>query len=157
MSSLWSLILGKVLSNLRVAEDSGFCSHTLQRFPWALLKLHYWDEQLFNTYTCMHTSPPRSYTVSQTLNDFLLLGPKFKIFKTIHSEEINSPKVSEGAFKPQGTSAHWEDAFTSKQHDYKRIDRPARLQHDLCCIFLICSLGVGVLPHMTCSCLWKPQ
>lgn len=110
-------------------------------------------EQLFNTYTRMHTPPPRSYTVSQTLNDFLLLGPKFKIFKTIHSEEINSPKVSEGAFKPQGTSAHWEGAFPSKQHDCKRSDRPARLQHHSCCTFLICSLGVGVLPHVTCSCL----
>lgn len=51
----------------------------------------------------MHAHPPSSYTVSQTLNDFLLLGSKFKIFKTIRSEEINSPKVSEGAFKPKGT------------------------------------------------------
>lgn len=98
---------------------------------------------LIHIHACTH---PSLYTVSQTLNDFLLLGPKFKIFKAIHSEEINSPKVSEGIFKPRGTSL--KHIGKIHLHLNSIITSAAMGQQDPCCIFLICSLGVrGATSH----------
>lgn len=71
-----SLIYWVALSDWRVADDPAFCSYTRHNFPWAVSK----PLLLFIPQPPPPIDPVYTLWV-KPLNDFLLLGPEFKILK----------------------------------------------------------------------------